>query len=82
MASIDQEELVAVSMPFQELPPDMLAQRRARLRRGIATVPQEDFLPLLCSCFRRRLQASLRSEAPVQMEAGAEVDRKMNANGF
>ena len=36
------QQLVEISMPFQELPTDMLAKRRARLRRGIATVAQED----------------------------------------
>lgn len=53
----------AVSMHFTALPPQLLAQRRAKLHRGMATVEREDFLFLLCQCFRRHLQTVLHQGA-------------------
>lgn len=50
----------AVSMPFTDLPPKLLAERRCKLRKGLATVERQDFLPLLCQCFRRHLQTVLQ----------------------
>ncbi|CAK9080117.1 Probable DNA primase large subunit [Durusdinium trenchii] len=48
------------SLRFTELPPKLLALRRAKLCRGVATVEPQDFLLLLRHCFRGHLQRALQ----------------------
>ncbi|CAE6944331.1 unnamed protein product, partial [Symbiodinium natans] len=52
-----------LTMHFSQLPPVLLAERRCRLVRGIATVNAEDVVHVLAHHFRQHLQAMLLQAA-------------------
>lgn len=70
----NQRPAVFYPLPFAKCPPGLMAYRKVVLRKGVAFVPGEELLDVLCRGFKKQLEEALE-RAPLSAELASRDPR-------